>query len=671
MVTRALGAILIAGVCATWASDDSTRTRLDRIEQQFNSVMSKAGIHLGGEFRSQFLFSTIDTASPGLQHDRRIDESVEFTSVDFDISARPNDAISGRLIFRMHQDWRNFFSDVANPIFSRWISIDGRFKNMFGYNAGDFRQRYSPLTLWAPQIEIPYEPEIFSRLREVAMKEEFLGSNDRVMQGLNFNFDAELSPILKELHWNVMGARLRQREVNIKNGNAVADEFEVAPMDKYMAATNLDLLILPGLNVGGSFLDIFDNKFSADASTPGLMDTMPQQTAIVAGRVGVGTSTFMATDRFGVRADIEFAGSIDDSNWFDIDTIATPDDTTLQKDKINGTALAADINAFVALGTLGKVTLKAGYLANSADYRNELAQSPTFFGTRIMNVENDSIGGILYSSYDALYRSVFKFTPSSNWVKDPFRKIAYTKALFNQEELHRIVASKLDPALQLVMPYGPATPNRAGLRANLGLEMFNRGLTASGDFLSVAQVTPDSIMPGRMVGDSVVYDSIMVMLPKTRFLQAGLGASIDIASLVKVLPYPLRFSAGYQFSSAVNAGATGYALTQSEINSSFFNAGLTWQFWTRASLLFGWQDINTSIKIADAMATMTTRQTHWSTGLMYKVSDGGRITASIGQIAVSNTDDDNATTTAVGVMNDPSLNDFKQWQTELFLTVLF
>ena len=61
--------------------------------------------------------------------------------MDFDIRARPNTATQGRLIMRMHQDWRNFFSDIGNPINTRWISIDGKVKEMFSYNVGDFRQR--------------------------------------------------------------------------------------------------------------------------------------------------------------------------------------------------------------------------------------------------------------------------------------------------------------------------------------------------------------------------------------------------------------------------------------------------------------------------------------------------------------------------------------------------
>ena len=54
---------------------------------------------------------------------------------------------------------------------------------MFRFNIGDFKEKYSPLTLWAPEIDIMYEPGIFARQRQFAMDEMFLGDNYRVLRG--------------------------------------------------------------------------------------------------------------------------------------------------------------------------------------------------------------------------------------------------------------------------------------------------------------------------------------------------------------------------------------------------------------------------------------------------------------------------------------------------------
>ena len=56
----------------------------------------------------------------------------------------------------------NQFSSLKNPIFSRWISLNGDYKHIFTYDVGDFRQKYSPLTLYSPDLDIRFEPEIFA-----------------------------------------------------------------------------------------------------------------------------------------------------------------------------------------------------------------------------------------------------------------------------------------------------------------------------------------------------------------------------------------------------------------------------------------------------------------------------------------------------------------------------
>lgn len=214
-------AAMLFGAAQAGTDTLSSETRIDRLEQRLGKIISKAGIGFDGEFRSQMLWSRI--SGEGASDSRRTDEPVEYTLVDFDVHARPNDAISGRVMFRMYQDWRNFFSDISNPIFSRWLSIDGTVKGMFSYHVGDFRARYSPLTLWSPDIAIANEPEIFERLRSTAMAEEFIGGNDRLLQGVSIGLDAELAPVFKEVHWNILGARLRTAETSIQNGSQVVN----------------------------------------------------------------------------------------------------------------------------------------------------------------------------------------------------------------------------------------------------------------------------------------------------------------------------------------------------------------------------------------------------------------------------------------------------------------
>src|SRR5690606_34267081 len=305
-------------------------------DKLLENILSKEGITLGGAFRSRYLHSSI--RGPAVVPNIRSEESVEFTSVDFDIRARPNTATQGRLIFRMHQDWRNFFSDIGNPINTRWISIDGKVKEMFSYNVGDFRQRYSPLTLHAPEIGILYEPALFAGQRREAMDEAFLGNNDRLLQGVNLNLDAALdragSPLLREMHLNVLGSRLRNVETSIQNGSKPTNLVERSPVEKFLAGSNADLVLPFGLSLGGSYLYIFDKQGSYSGT--GKSDTAAQKTGIFSGRGGFDLGPLMGSENWNIGVSAEYAMSSDDSSFF-----RAGNDSVVNSQSIDGSALFA------------------------------------------------------------------------------------------------------------------------------------------------------------------------------------------------------------------------------------------------------------------------------------------------------------------------------------------
>ena len=660
MIRKTVIVTLLLAMIA-WTAQDSVETveksRLTKIEQSVSKVLSKAGINFGGEFRSQFLLSRV--GGDAIEKTFRKDEGVEYTSVDFDISARPHSALQGHLIFRLHQDWRNLWSSYKNPISSRWISIDGLVKNVYRYNVGDFRQKYSPLTLFSPDIEIEYEPEIFARQRRMAMNEMFLGNNDRVMQGVNMNFDAEIVPLFKEFHLNMLASRLRY--VGDGEQGQLATMVDSADMDKYLIGSNLDLTVIPDLFFGGSFLYLFDGRYTY-GGTIEAADTLRQSTRVGAGRLGVGTAPFVDPKVFNIALQAEVAVSSDDSSWLKIDTISsTTYKTTLMTEKIRGVALAADLKSFFALGSAGRLNLDIGFLRNATDFRNELAQSPTFFPLRIMNSENDPSTGALYSTFDALYRHVFKFCPSENaqnagqsagWLKGPMEKIAYSKAILSQEDMRNM---PLDNSLFLVMPYGPATPNRIGIRSKLAAYFLDNAIQTSALFKYLNEVE----------GLSAQLDptsSAFSAMPKSTFMEAGGGLSINFASFGDWWPYPLILSGGYKFSNASNDGVASYPGSPWETAVHFINTGLYWTFWKRASLLGGLQYLKTLYDGLYSNDIFDVAQLHWAAGLEYKVSDGGTLTGSFGFNDVTHSDEANA---------NASIMDFRQWQTDLYLTVNF
>jgi hypothetical protein len=629
-------------VGAVFASSDSEVSQLDKLQLDMHSILDKAGIYFGGTFRSQFFSSELDENSG----DNAVDwgnnrtETNEFTSVDFDIKARPNESLSGRLIFRMHQNWQNFFSDVANPIFTRWISIDGNVNDMFRFNVGDYRQHYSPLTLWSPDIAIDYEPEIFAEKRHEAEKEVFIGNNDRHLQGINFTMDAEIIPICNEFHFNATVARLRSAGANYTNGSAVADNFENAPMDRYLAGLNLDMLFLKGLGIGGSVVSVFDFKETANKSIY-QADLTARSGLITAFRLQPNSLMFMEGETFNFGLDFETALSDNrDTAWFAIvrGTVDTTQyDTTVLTRKIKGTAMNIDVKGKVQLGDAAKIKFSVGFMSNDSSYLNEMAQSPTFLGQRIMNVENDENSGMLYSTFDALYNTVFKFAPnnSNQWTKAPRRKISYITAILSPEEIDGMETDGMsffvngDGAIQTVLPYGPATPNRVGPKGRLNVALFDNGIDAGVDFAMLNEVKP------------------LGAFEKASFTRVGGGLRIDIATWAKALN-TCKVSAGYSMENLKRGPLTS--------NNSFLNAGLYYNFWQRFSFLAGYQQIINDNTGTTGKVKIT--QSQMAAGLEYKVSETGKVIGRFGKVAEK---------------NDAVLkaNDFSVTQSELFLTVDF
>ncbi len=634
--------------------------KLDKIQKTLENIMAKAGISIGGEFRSQYFSSEINGDSIK-SSDRKI-ETNEYTSVDFDIKARPNEAVSARVMFRMHQNWQNFFSDISNPIFTRWISIDGNPLDMFRFSVGDFKEKFSPLTLWAPEIDIMYEPNIFARQRQFAMEEMFLGDNNRVLQGINFGFDAEVDPIFNEFHFAFVGARLVNTETNTGSGSYPTTTIQNASMAKYVTGANLDVTFLKGINLGGTWLQIFDSKKSYKGKSDTTADTMAQNTAVLSFRPGLDISkTFGLPEFLTLGLSVEIAASVDDTVDFDsvgIDTANKVIKDFLYPDPVIGKAINITGTLGIKSGDAFGFKLNASIISNDEDFRNVMAQSPTFVGNRILNVEADDYEKY-YSPFDALYNQVFKFTPTKDangWVKAPHMKTSYNHSIFFPDSLSNFMVH-CDPSVQLVMPFGPATPNRVGFSADGKISLINNGIELKGLMSVLSEKTAQEF-------DSIIF-------AKTEFSQIGGGVKVDFSKMIGAIKYPLELSGSIVMSKASNATDK----ESFEITSNFTNLGLYYQFWKRMSLLGGLQIINNKALYdveeldGDDLVTkkmeVSQKMKQWSAGLEWKVSDGASVIGTIGKIIVD-TDEHEWIYGAA-----PSVGDYDQLLMNLFLRVKF
>lgn len=662
---------LVAGVYANGPDNSS------KIVEKLESIMAKAGISISGEFKSQYFSSSIE--GEGVDSSKRQKETNEFTSVDFDIKARPNEAVSARVMFRMHQNWQNFFSDVSNPIFSRWISIDGNPLGMFRFNIGDFKEKYSPLTLHSPEVDILYEPYIFARQREIAMNELFLGDNYRVLQGLNLGFDAEIVPIFNEFHLGLIATRLAGAETSVKNGSYVVANYQKTDMSKYLSGVNLDMTFLKGIELGGTWMIVFDHKGSYSGKDT-TADTMAQKTNIVSLRPEINLSKmFSLSESFNLKLKTEFAVSMDDSTWV-IDSAnmsVVPNDNNgmdtiygkaIESSSINGAAINIGAEIGYSADNAWGIKINGDYISNDLDFRNTMAQSPTFYGQRIMNFESDILAdaGPHYTTFDALYHSVFKFTPSDKgdyWFKSPFYKTSYYRGvLLNQQNLYDFMyGDNCDPSVQLIMPLGPATPNRTGINADAVLWFLNGGLEAKGIVSLLKEKEP------------YTYSDTVINMPKTEFNRIGGGIKIDLSKFASVIKYPFELSGSIVQSKASNAGINeiiddqdSLKFKKSDITSNFLNAGIYYNFWKRAALLGGFQLITNNAERGGNEVEQT--QKHWTLGLEWKINDGADVVGSFGQI-IAEMDTTKEWYGRDGLSADGG--DFKQWLIDVSLRVKF
>ncbi len=637
---------------SSWATDDSLEMRVNNLQSQIDRTLSKAGIHFNGEFRAQYLSSEV-TGSLADKDQKRY-EGVEYTSVDFDINARPNNALGAHVIFRMHQDWRNFFSDISNPIVTRWLSIDGKLWGLFKYNFGDYKKKISPYTLWSPEIQFLYEPEIFAAQRKTAMAEEFLGDNNRVLQGANLDFSAELYPLVKEINFSLFGARLRSAGASLQNGSFVATDLEISDMDKYLTAVNADVKIIPGVGVAGTYLSIFDNgkSYKGLASEA---DTLIQSTQVLSGRLALDNSAFMPADQITFGFNAEVALSSDLIPYYD--SVKTKDSLGqdvfshmgLTDSTVNGTAFYADLFSRINLGPALNAKLSLGFLSNGADFRNDAAQSPTFFSHRILNSENDIDDRALLNPFDAMYRFVFKFTPSTTsngWFRTPGRKLSYTHSILERQDYAAIAGYEdnfnqyLNPVFQVALPFGLATPDRTGPVISFDGSLLNSGLTLAARIASLSDVEE------------------VEGLEKAKYTEIAGGAGVDISKFVSVISNPLTISGAYSI----------YSFTQGDWKSdnNLLSLDFQYNFYKQFSVLFGLQQLTTESPDF-ILPTITSKSTvtNIAGGLRYKVVEGGVLTAMLSQVSGSGEMLENGNTVP------DSEWDFAQFQPEVYLTVKF
>jgi hypothetical protein len=718
MMTRTLSVLaLTAGVAAASVADNK-----DLIESKVDSANAHRGLEVTGAIRGVAQASYYGNSSYfGTDGDAYASQTMpdverdEFVNADFNFGFRPWESVRANAMLRLYAGMQDYFASAAKIIEVPWINVEGQIGNNFHWIVGDFRQQYSPLTLFAPDVDIMYEPQVFARKRHMAEKQQLLEGNQRNLQGANLQFRMDLNDIFGQVRAEGIFARVNRAQAldlsgaegNILPNETVPGATQAANMDKFLIAGNLELLPLrKNAYLAGTMMYIFDNEdsraytyrhYNADgelslntkdpyqisAINPYELD--PQKTLVLAGRVGGDVAGMMTNRGLILDATAELAMSMDDVINRDYVVTTADDPLAFTRDGVNflksvestetnnGLAVNATLNAGYNTDSWS-VKLVGDIIFNDSAWFNNLAQSPKFFAQRILNSDYDgetvkhSVRSPLYSTFDALYNFAPKFSPApitmrtddngfkqqpSSYNIAPYNKNSWTGNVYSKAQI-ALLNAMADPNIQMVLPNGMASANREGGRANL-IGNVGEWFEAQALFGIYTQVAP-------LYGfTDISYTEYGAGLKADIFKVLGFSKPLEISGSYKHSERTMEFDPTLPFMGTPVDG-------KAEFKTDFINAGLYVQYLPRLGVTAGFQMINMEMNdlqqkqsvaeyagIAATVPMVKGKQMQWMVGLDYTLDKSAWLSLNLGMVTVENTyNTDPALYAADGAVNLPA-----------------
>ena len=711
-------------VTASIASAESDYEMNQLLKAKQDSLEAKRGLEVGGSVKGLLVnsYMSSDQEKADVNKLPNVERS-QFVTADLDFHFRPYDAARFNMLLRFQAGMQNYFANSAKSISVAWLNAEGNVGKNFYWVVGDFRQQYSPLTLYSPTGTdgLLYEPLIFTRGRDMAMSDALIEGNQRNLQGVNLQFRNDFGGMAGELRVEGIFARLRRVQILdfsgangnllpnggnplLNNGLAYPGSYQSANMDKWMLSGNVEYLpVNKNVFVGFTGMFVFDDSasftrtsrheyqeliadgqlqiatdtelldkvnnptsFDAGEYKPAFINPLelePQRTTIMAGRVGADVAGIMGNKALTLDLMGEFAMSNDKLYEYvtviDAATGAPAVDPTTgaaitQRNEIDddGMAILATLNAGYKLPMGLDIQLSANYIMNDSNWYNNLAQSPQFFASRILNADKDGntirygVNSPLYSTFGALYYFDPKFTPVSTQLANtddptikgqtqsyniaPFNKNSWSNYVYTRKEL-MLMSSMLDPAVQMSLPNGLATPNRNGVKADLKVG-FKDFVEVGGLFSMLNQAKSDN-----------------VLMKEAQFMEYGAGLKFDVFKLLNI-GRPFELSGSYKHSlktqELTDDGKAATLLTdKGELSLDFINAGLYVQYMPRLGLSAGLQMIDMTLDAVSSMKSapgyqvplVKGKQMQWMVGLDYTVDNGVYLALNYGWITTENT----------------------------------
>ena len=330
---RFTGTILLSAVAFAAASVNATNAA--KIDSTIESIESKKGVDIGGTVRAVYnnshLSSDQDVNAYNVMSDREV---MEFVQMDLDFGFRPWDNVRVNAKMRTFAGMQDYFAASATSVTFPWLNVEGNVGESFYWVVGDFRSQISPLTVYAPGVDIMYEPMIFARNKEIARGDAMLEGNQRNLQGVNLQFRRGLGETLGEIRAEAFAARLRRGEYldfsgyegNLLPNEGIPGASQAGNYDKYAINGNLEWFPMNrNLMVAGTYLWIVDDENSINRSyffdqqnqifnylPTNYLDSLPQNTKVVSGRFGGDVAGFLGNKNLILDLTGEVAMSMDE-----------------------------------------------------------------------------------------------------------------------------------------------------------------------------------------------------------------------------------------------------------------------------------------------------------------------------------------------------------------------
>lgn len=651
-----------------WVSANNSLETQESIEEKIERFEAQSGLEVFGTVHGEFFRSEVDgdlfqseANQTQLLNEGKIanvdayGEKVEKTQVtrfDLGFNFRPYENTQAKALLRFSQDWQTFFASRSRPVSVRWLSMEGSFNKMFKYNVGDFKQKYSPLTLWTPELEFIMEPRMFARDRQELMREHFLDGNERLLQGANMNFTSGNLGDIAELRLDGLFSRVRRAEYLDSEGKQSKEANYKSDFENFVAATQFEALVMDNIFIGAGFLHNFDqagtfltedqlteqqalvidSATAADnlidpnmISQNGNLPLVRTSTSVVSGKGGLDIAGLSGLNSLTFEVLGEFAQSVQSYEY--ANDARTLEGLPLQED-LTGSAMWAELGLGYSTETM-KISSNSKFINNDQDYRNPFAQSTQFVPERVMNTSNDDGTNALYSSLDALYHGVSHYSPTvyetANQVA-PYEKNSYTNSI-----QYGNVA--VDPNLQNTLASGLATANRVGLIQDIGFNLLDGGVQVKLAYKGLAQASPNVLQ----------VDSVNAFSNDTEFEQMAFGLGVDASKFISY-DHPLEVTGSYTKDVATTnstQNASGIVTNLGETNvytSELVQIGAYFKVHRLFALLGGFQTLTgTNENLLDpsfASIEDTRAETYWRAGGEFAVGQNAYFMITSGILSV-------------------------------------